>query len=235
MRMRLSRLQPPGSHPPHPHVRRHIHILRSRIILGIVILIVVLCDILVFLIAQNKIQSAWLVALPVIVSTFALIVALLQWLFPVNPSVFGPLPQVMKAEHPLLPPRSVHCQAAVEELYRKLREPDVSAIFLTGVEGIGKSMLAKLMYKHIERQEQGFFKDGVIWLPIRGDTKFSEIVETLVVKLKLSRYRFPDFANMSAQDQVDRFVELLKISEVQWLIVLDFKTPLDGQKGKALA
>src|SRR2546425_721865 len=100
MRMRLSGLQPPGSHPPHPHVRRHTHIFRSRILLTIVILIVVLCDIFVLLNAQNKIQSAWLVPLSVIVSTFALVVTLLQWLFPVDPSILGPPPQIMKAEHP---------------------------------------------------------------------------------------------------------------------------------------
>ncbi len=236
MRMRLSRLQSGGPHPPHPRMRRHIYILRSRIILAIVILIVVLCDIFVFSNALNKFQSAWLVALPVIVSTFALIVAMFQWLFPVDPSIIGPPPpQIMKAERPQLPPRAVYCQAAVEELYRRLREPDVSAIYLTGIDGMGKSTLAKLIYKHIERQKYGSFNNGVIWFSIDADTKFSEIVETLIVKLRLSRHRFPDFANLPAQTQVDRFVELLKDSKIQWLIILDFKTPLDGQTRKVLA
>lgn len=236
MRMRFIRTQSGSSHPPHPHVRRHIHIFRSRIILASVILIAVLCDIIFFLNAQNRIQSAVLLALPVIVSTFAVIVALLQWLFPVDPGILAPLtPFIIEEEHPQLPPRVAPCDAAIEDLYRKLRDADVSAIYLTGVEGTGKSTLARLVYNHIERQKQGFFHDRVIWFSISANTKFSDIAETLAVKLKPSRRHFPDFTILPAQTQVDRFVELLKESKIQWLIILDFKTPLDDQTGQALA
>lgn len=123
----------------------------------------------------------------------------------------------------------------VEEVYTELTRPDVTAIVLTGISGVGKSTLAALIYQHSEALRAigtGFFQDEPIWLTINFDTTMVDVVGTIFEKLGLP---LPDLDQQSPHYQASELFNTLNSVDKSRLIVLDqFENLLDAQTGCVL-
>lgn len=121
----------------------------------------------------------------------------------------------------------------VEETYTKLTQPDVTAVVLTGISGVGKSTLAALVYRRAEALREGdtgHFQGEPIWLTINFDTVWIDVVGTIFEKLGLP---VPELDQLSPQSQANELFNALNSVDKARLIVLDqFENLLDAQTGQ---
>lgn len=122
----------------------------------------------------------------------------------------------------------------VREIYERLTKPDVGALALFGIEGIGKSTLAALVYEYAEQERNascGPWTGKTLWLNIDGNVTLIDIVGTLRECLDQPRL---NFARMKTADVVYEFSRTLQAIEQPCLIILDqFEALLDSQTGQA--
>lgn len=126
--------------------------------------------------------------------------------------------------------------SSVEEVYTKLTQPDVTAIALTGISGVGKSTLAALVYQHAEllrTAHTGYFRGEPIWLTINFDTAMIDVVGTIFEKLDMT---LPDLEQQSPQSLANELFKALNAVDQPCLIVLDqFENLLHSQTGRVRA
>ena len=134
-------------------------------------------------------------------------------------------------------PRIIPRQTIVEKIYEQLKHEDTNAIVLTGLNGIGKTTLATLIYRYAENQRrthQSPFTAGVLWIEVNSCSAatmvdMSELIFEAVGK------RMPDFSNLDSNAQAEALFEALANSKKKILLVLDqFDTLLDWQTGSVL-
>ena len=134
-----------------------------------------------------------------------------------------------------MPPSHIHStilprDVLVREIATKLLQPDISALILTGIAGIGKSQLASQLYHYMEQQRLagiGHFTHGALWLRIRPTTTVEDLISTLSPELNSSPWRRE---HLSPQELALEFVDLLNDAHNCRLIVLDnFEEWLDMQ------
>ncbi len=122
----------------------------------------------------------------------------------------------------------------VREIYERLTRPDVGALALVGIEGIGKSTLAALVYEYAEQQRNancGPWTGKTLWLNIDTTVTLVDIVGTLREYLNQPRL---NFARMKTADVIYEFCRTLQVIEQPCLIILDqFEALLDPQTGQA--
>jgi tetratricopeptide (TPR) repeat protein len=127
-------------------------------------------------------------------------------------------------------------EARVQEIYAKLCEPDVTALVLTGIGGVGKSTLAALVYRHAGSQRlasSGPFTAPALWLTIDSAVTMADLAGNLFQAFGVP---LPDFANLSLQHQAMALFNVLNTTEQPRLAVIDqFENLLDVQTGHALA
>src|SRR5436190_8265753 len=91
--------------------------------------------------------------------------------------------------------------AVVEAITTKLTQPNLNALVLTGIGGVGKSTLAALVYHAIEAQcQQGTssFAASPLWLNIDALTTFADVIGTVYQALGKP---FPDLKSLSPANQ----------------------------------
>lgn len=130
---------------------------------------------------------------------------------------------------PIEPKAILQREEIVKQIYEMLTLPEVTAIVLTGIAGIGKSTLAALVYsyneKHRYRNWRSFFKDRgpftaeSLWLKVDSTMKMIDIAGTLFKYL--GRPMPPNFVNLPPQGQALELTQLLKITKNPRLIILD--------------
>ena len=123
----------------------------------------------------------------------------------------------------------------VERLYATLRQPEVNALVLTGIGGVGKSTLAALLY-HFAHHQLGTstspFAAPPLWLSVDRSTTFADVVGTLFHALSKP---IPELGSLSPANQAAVLFSLLDTAEASRLVVLDqFENLLDGMTGFAL-
>ncbi len=123
----------------------------------------------------------------------------------------------------------------VEAIVARLLQPNLNALVLTGMGGVGKSTLAALLYRHVQsKQERGadFFAAPPLWLSVDRNATFADLVGTLYYKLSKS---VPDLTSLSPANQAVALFSMLDSLEVPRLIVMDqFENLLDWSTGFAL-
>src|SRR6266568_1730676 len=121
-------------------------------------------------------------------------------------------------------------EQAVRDVYEILIQPDITAIALTGIGGIGKSTLAALIYRYVEAQQcsdNGPFTAPPIWLRIDPSATMAEILINLSESLNI---RVPDESELSPQNQAVAMFRALNSVDKPCLVVLDqFENVLDDQ------
>src|SRR6266516_2691735 len=84
---------------------------------------------------------------------------------------------------PLTDPRTIQQrEEAVKDIYTKLTQPDMTALVLTGIGGLGKSTLAALVYRYAEEQrraEKEPFAAEALWLTIEPAVTMVDVAATL--------------------------------------------------------
>jgi tetratricopeptide (TPR) repeat protein len=137
---------------------------------------------------------------------------------------------------PLTNPRTIQQREhIVKEIFARLTQPDINAIALTGIGGVGKSTLAALIYHHVKEQQFAVnspFTASPLWLRVDPAVTLSEILGNVCTEFHSD---MPDINALSPQNQVVVLFQVLNSSVQRRLIVLDqFENLLDGD-GRALA
>ena len=127
-------------------------------------------------------------------------------------------------------------EKVVKEVYAQLLQPDITAIVLTGIGGVGKSTLAALIHRHAEQQRRlgdGPFTAEALWLRIDPAVTITDLVGTIFDALSKPLL---DFGSLTPQNLAVALFNALNTTEQARLIVLDqFENLLDTQTGYALA
>jgi tetratricopeptide (TPR) repeat protein len=127
-------------------------------------------------------------------------------------------------------------EKVVKEVYKKLVDPNTSAIALTGIAGVGKSTLAALIYRYAEDQRRvgrGIFTAPPIW--IRVDASLNNMVNLATKIYEALGKQPPEFGGFSPHEQAAALFHLMDKSDKVRLIILDqFDNLLDWQTGKVL-
>jgi len=138
---------------------------------------------------------------------------------------------------PVTSPTTIHQRInAVEELCATLQRPDITAIVLTGIAGVGKSTLAALVYAYV-RDHSGtrsgsLFPLPPLWLTIDANTTLTDITGTLLEALDCP---LPEPGSLFPHQQIMTMLQALCQQEAARLIVLDqCEQLLDWQTGAAL-
>jgi len=137
---------------------------------------------------------------------------------------------------PLTDPRTIQQrEQIVREVYSKLTQPDITAIALTGIGGVGKSTLAALIYRYVEKQRQiqaDLFLAETLWLTIDPAVTFADLAGNLFEALGKP---LPDLGNLAPQNQaVALFNALNSIGKPRLLILDQFENLLNWETGHAL-
>jgi tetratricopeptide (TPR) repeat protein len=128
-------------------------------------------------------------------------------------------------------------EQAVSEIYTHLIQPDIAALVLTGIGGVGKSTLAALVYRHAEDERlagRGPFSTPSLWLKVDSSAvTMADLVGTIFDALGKP---LPDLSSLAPHNQAATLFNALNNSDGARLIVLDqFENLLDLQTGSVLA
>jgi len=127
-------------------------------------------------------------------------------------------------------------ERVVKEVYANLTQPDITAIALTGIGGVGKSTLAALIHRYAEEQRRdgnGPFTANALWLRIDPTVTMTDLAGTLLEALGKPML---DLGDLTPQNLAVALFNALNTTEEARLIVLDqFENLLDTQTGYALA
>jgi NB-ARC domain-containing protein len=233
-RMNMQR-RGPQSGRSYGHIQRRRHLSRRRFILSSTVLLLVAGIVVVVLNILNVIHGSWYLIIPVVFTALGLIVAALQWLFPMDPNMTSVTSYSgVIGQCPPSDPMTVSHERVVSEVYGMLSDPAVSTIVMRGISGIGKSTLATLIYQHAEDERlagRGPFTDKAVWLYIDETTTFPDLAEDLSI---LCRKSLPDLSILALQNQAEELYKLLNTCKPR-LVILDFKNPLDISTGMGVA
>ena len=158
-----------------------------------------------------------------------------------HPTRSGPLDKpiyrgIMSVPPPTDPRTIQQREKVVKDIFAKLTQPDITAVVLTGIGGVGKSTVAALVYRYAEqrrRESIGPFTAGVIWLNIDPAVTFADLAGNL---FEILGKPLPDFTNLSLRHQAMALLNVLNTTDQPRLVILDqFENLLDLQTGHALA
>lgn len=153
-----------------------------------------------------------------------------------SPSLSATAHRGIKAFPPLTNPKTIQQREdVVSEVYAKLTLPNVTAVALTGIGGVGKSTLAALVYHYAEEQRRAgneMFAAEALWFRIDPAVTMTDLAGSLFEALEKP---FPDFNSLSPHNQALVLIQTLNSVDTPRLIVLDqFENLLDWQTGQAL-
>ena len=119
------------------------------------------------------------------------------------------------------PTASVPRPQLVAEIYQRLTGPDISALVLTGICGLGKSALVAQVCHFAEEQRlagRGPFLAEALWLDLDATTSLLDVLVTLCEAYGAA---LPSFQTMTPYDQVVALFNVLQRSQQPRLIVLN--------------
>src|SRR6266700_2824404 len=162
---------------------------------------------------------------------------------PATQPLLEPIPLPDKASYrgivglpPPTDPRTIQQREhVVREVYTKLIQPDITAIALTGIGGVGKSTLAALLYRYVEEQRRthtSLFQAETLWFTIDPAVTFADLAGNLFEALGKP---LPNLSNLAPQNQAVALFDALKTTDKPCLIILDqFENLLNWETGHAL-
>ena len=171
-------MQPPDPRPSqfNRQSRSRRHLSRGRLILTFVILLLAGGIVLFVLNLLQIVTGPWYLLIPVIFTGLGLVFTSLQWLFPVDPSltITTHNPEMFEL-NPQIDAQTILREKDVKEIYTLLSDYATSAVVLRGINGIGKSTLAKLVLHYSETQRakgEGPFTEKPLWLHVEAHFSF---------------------------------------------------------------
>ena len=158
---------------------------------------------------------------------------------PSSPSLLSPTTPSYRGIIGLPPPTDPKTiqqrEKIVKEVYDRLTRPDITAIALTGIGGIGKSTLGALIYRYAEEQRtsgNGPFTAEPLWLTVNPAVTMADLAGTLVEALGKP---ILDLGTLSPQNQAAALFNALNTIDKPRLVALDqFENLLDPQTGQAM-
>ncbi len=158
-----------------------------------------------------------------------------------HPPQSGPLDKpayrgIMGVPPPTDPRTIQQREKTVIDIYEKLTQSNITVVVLTGIGGVGKSILAALVYRYAEERRRignRPFTAEPVWLNIDPAVTFADLAGNL---FEVFGKPLPDFTNLSLQHQAMALFNVLNTADQPRLVILDqFENLLDLQTGHALA
>lgn len=159
--------------------------------------------------------------------------SLTEYVLPFNKTAYR---SILGVPPPTDPRTIQQRESAVKAVYAKLIQPDITAIVLTGMGGVGKSTLASLVYRYAEEQRsigKGPFVLEALWLKVdSASVTITDLAGTIFDALGKP---LPDLSSLAPHNQAATLFNALNAVGGARLIVLDqFENLLDWQTGQAL-
>lgn len=124
----------------------------------------------------------------------------------------------------------------VKEIYAQLMLPEMSALVLTGLGGVGKSTMAAQIYHYAEELRQtglSTFTREALWLCIRPNMTIADLITKICVGRGL---HVPVLTHLNSQELSVELFRLVNATDISQLIVLDqFDEWLDMQTSSPVA
>lgn len=115
--------------------------------------------------------------------------------------------------------------ATVQSVYNMLIQPDINAVMLMGIKGVGKSTLAGLIYNYAENQRNNSTQGRSLWFTIKETDSFYDLARRIFRALGEPE---PDFSRDREADHARLLYGLLHTTNKAGLIVLNqFENFLD--------
>lgn len=131
-------------------------------------------------------------------------------------------------------------EEVVKDVYARLTQSDITAIALTGIGGVGKSMLASLVCDYAKKQSDAHkepFQTGALWFTeafwftVDQSVTFADLVGNLCEALHIP---LPDLSNSAPQNQAKVLFDALnKVDTAKLVILNQFEDLLDWGTGHA--
>jgi TIR domain/NB-ARC domain len=157
-----------------------------------------------------------------------------------------PVSGVIRLDPPHQHPTILQRETLVKEVYTRLTQPGIAGLALTGLKGIGKSMLAAQVFSHAEtrrQQGEGPFNGQALWLRVEATGTMQDLINIVAEALGQLPRTFQYFASPHQHTEdfqlaLNLALELFKLinqSNSPRLIVLDqFEEWLEAQTGVVL-
>lgn len=122
----------------------------------------------------------------------------------------------------------------VKNLYTVLTSPGVTAVVLTGIDGVGKTILAALVCQAEKNRAGSRFKEEPLWIEI--DSRVTLAYLSGILFEAVGKTLPENFRWLSPRKQALELFNALRTDDKARLIILDqFDNLLDGQTGYVLA
>ncbi len=212
--------------------------LPARLVIATMLLLFVMTGITVGVLNSLRFATLLPIILSLVFAVLSVMFLLLQRFLPLSytPLNTRAVPTQVFGSFPFIDSRIIQQREdTVKDIYTRLSQAHLSAVVLTGIGGVGKSILAALLYRYAEEQRRasnGPFITEALW--IRVDDAFT-ITELAKILFGASGLSVPDFTSVSPADQAAKILNMLNDPERTRLIVLDqFENLLDEQTGQVL-
>ena len=147
--------------------------------------------------------------------------------------VVRPTYQTLLAQPPSTKPNDIQQRLEdVKDIYSLLTTPETTVLALTGMSGIGKSVLAALVYREVEARGQAGVRDfsaASLWLAIEPSKTMADLAGTL---FEAFGKKLPDLHNLTGQNIAQALFDVINTSGQRRLIVLDQFDLLVTETGK---
>jgi hypothetical protein len=141
-----------------------------------------------------------------------------------------PAPRSIIGFPPPTDPRTIQQrEKVVKEVYDKLTQPDIAAIVLTGIGGVGKSTLAALVYKYAEEQHSTtskHFTAEPLWLTVNEGVTMADLVGTLLEALEKSLSDVGSLPSARISRGSEQSLSSSSINSGRMVICFSFHLPL---------
>lgn len=116
------------------------------------------------------------------------------------------------------PPFIMQRMDDVNALLRMLNDSETSAVMITGAPGAGKSILAALLYRYLQKLHRGASLRHLIWLRLNSYTTLPDMIAAILLAIDAPE---PGLFQLKPEQQISTLLRALRRAQESVLLILD--------------